>query len=278
MLRFFKILILFSTISPLMAQENTEKEILVIAHRGFSSVAPENTLSAIKKAAELGVDIVEIDVHLTKDSIPVLLHDKTLNRTTTGKGHVCKYNFSQLESIDAGVKYSKKYKGEKIPSLEQAMQLVNGQCTLLIEIKQHCGKNKGIEQKVADLIKKYDAYKWCIVQSFSTKAIENTRTADPKIEVFKIFVGKMFILPVYYDTCLTLASPKRFKLSDGININYKHVTTSLVNKIHKSGKRIFVWTVNEPQAMKEMIDLKVDGVITNYPNIFTDLLKHKNAY
>lgn len=277
MLRIFKIIVLFSIISPLMAQENSEKQISVIAHRGFSSVAPENTLSAVRKAIDLGVDIIEIDIHLTKDSVPVLLHDKTLNRTTNGKGPIYKYNFAELDSFDAGVKYSKKYKGEKIPSLEETMQLINGQCTLLIEIK-NSGKNKGIENKVAELIKKYNAYNWCIVQSFSTKAIKNTRSIDTKIEVMKIFAGKMMILPVYYDSGVTLASPRRFKLADGININSKFVTARLVKKIHKSGKKIFVWTVNEPEEMKEMINLEVDGVITNYPNIFTDLLKHSYAY
>jgi glycerophosphoryl diester phosphodiesterase len=278
MFKYFKLFVLFSIISPLMAQESTEKKISVIAHRGFSSVAPENTISAVKKALELGVDIIEIDVHLTKDSIPVLFHDNTLNRTSTGKGQISKYTFAELTSFDAGVKYSKKYRGEKIPSLEEVIKLVNGQCKLLIEIKPNGSKNKGIEKIVADLIKENRAYDWCIVQSFSTKVIKNTRAADPKIEVFKIFAAKLMIFPVYFDSGITMASPRRFKLADGININYKFVTSRLVKKIHKSGKKIFVWTVNDPEEMKQMINLEVDGVITNYPNIFTDLLKHSYAY
>ena len=107
---------------------------MIIAHRGASGSAPENTLSAFVKAVEAGADMIELDVHQTKDGVVVCIHDEDLSRTTSGNGKVNKFTFNELQSFDAGIKFNEKFKGEKIPSLEEVLEQIK--LPLLIEIKK----------------------------------------------------------------------------------------------------------------------------------------------
>ncbi|MDI9413653.1 MAG: glycerophosphodiester phosphodiesterase family protein [Bacillota bacterium] len=107
----------------------------VIAHRGASSLAPENTLAAINKAIELNADLIEIDVHLTRDGHPVVIHDKTVGRTTSGSGKVSRLSLTQLKQLDAGSWFGEHFKGEKIPTLEEVLLICQNRIPLLVELK-----------------------------------------------------------------------------------------------------------------------------------------------
>lgn len=251
---------------------NANKKTLVIAHRGDSGAAPENTLAAIQRAIEIGVDMIEIDVHLTKDGIPVVIHDDTINRTSDGKGRVRELTFEQLQKFDSGAWFSEKYKGEKIPSLQQVLSLIYGKCGLLIEVKHGSGKYPGIEKRVLDLIIKNNAQSWCIMQSFNSEVLSILSKLGSSIEMHKLVTGDIPLLPLHVDYKLRKGRIYQYRNASGINPNHRFVNKKVVEKIHSLNKKIFTWTVNDDSVMKKMIAAGVDGIITNYPSKLKALL------
>jgi glycerophosphoryl diester phosphodiesterase len=154
--------------TPLLSDE---KRIMVIAHRGASGYAPENTVSAFKKAIMMKADMIEFDVHLTKDGKVVLMHDKTVDRTTDGKGKVKEMTLKELKKLDAGLWFDKKFKGEKIPTLEKVLKKFKGKILFNIEIK-----SEGTEEEIVRLIKKYKLEKDVMVSSFNHQFLKKIKT------------------------------------------------------------------------------------------------------
>lgn len=258
-----------------MAQQKNKKQpIVVVAHRGASAYAPENTLAAIKKALAMGVDMVEIDVQLTKDKQVVLMHDLTVDRTTNGKGRVRDLTFDEIRKLDAGSWFSNEFAGEKIPTLEEVIETIKGKCKLLIEVKRVKTKKPEIEAKIVQLIDKYNAQNWCVVQSFETQVVKNIQTLDKSIECHKLVTMNISVLPLHLDSRIKTGTIYKYKTVQAINPYFKMLNKRKVNKIHSRGQKIFTWTVNEQEDMKRLIDMGVDGIITNYPDRLIELLKN----
>ena len=137
------------------------KSTLIIAHRGLSSLYPENTLVAFRKAIELGVDFIELDVRLSCDGELIVIHDDTFNRTTDGDGKVCELTLSEIKKYSAGKWFSTSFKKERVPTLKEVFELIKKRTKLLIEIKQ-----PGIEKKLVNLIQQYDMTDNVICGSF----------------------------------------------------------------------------------------------------------------
>jgi glycerophosphoryl diester phosphodiesterase len=238
----------------------------VIAHRGASGHAPENTIAAVKKAIELGANYIEIDVHHTKDKEVVVIHDATLDRTTNHIGQVNLYRLIDIEKFDAGAKYNPLYKGEKIPTLEQVINETKGKAILLIEIKKGTVFYNGIEKDILEIIEKTKAHDWVEVQSFYDPVVKNWLSLNTKIPVQKLMLGNVF--PFYVDYMLNVGSVlKKNEGAAGINPNLNWLGKKLLSKIRAQEKSCYVWTVNEPKDIIKAIDLKVDGIITNYPEM-----------
>lgn len=236
----------------------------VIAHRGASGHAPENTVASVKRAIELGANYVEIDVHLTKDKEVVVIHDATLDRTTTHMGQVAFYKLDEIKKFDAGVKFNANFKGEKVPTLEEVLLETKGKAILLIEIKKGTSFYTNIEKKVLEIIKKHQAEEWVEIQSFYDPVIKNWLALETKIPVHKLMVGNLF--PFYVDNVLNAGSLyKRTKGVTGINPNAKWMGNKLFSKIKEKGLSCYMWTVNEEKDIQKMLQQKVDGIITNYP-------------
>jgi glycerophosphoryl diester phosphodiesterase len=236
----------------------------VIAHRGASGHAPENTIASVKKGIAMGANYIEIDVHLTKDKEVVVIHDATLDRTTNHLGQVNMYRLIEIEKFDAGVKYSPEFKGERIPTLEQVINETKGKAILLIEIKKGTVYYTGIEKKILDIIEKTKAHDWVEIQSFYDPVVKNWLALGTKIPVHKLMVGNMF--PFYIDYMLNAGSVLKKNVgAAGINPNLNWLGKKLLSKIRAQEKSCYVWTVNEPKDIIKAIDLKVDGIITNYP-------------
>ncbi|PCJ89096.1 MAG: glycerophosphodiester phosphodiesterase [Flavobacteriales bacterium] len=245
------------------------ENLTVIAHRGASGSAPENTLASIKKAMETGANMIEIDVHLSKDDTVVLMHDSKVDRTTNGTGKVQELTLEELKKLDAGSWFNEKFSSEKIPTLEEVLKAINGKCKLLIEVKGKSKTYQGIEKQIVDLINKYNAKNWCIVQSFHTPYIENTYRLDSAIEVHKLIISPLRLFPfIYMDDGLRFGSIKKFTYAKSINPNHKAVSKKFIKKIHSQNQTVFCWTVNEKETAKKLIALGVDGIITNYPEKF----------
>jgi glycerophosphoryl diester phosphodiesterase len=271
------IIILFGvlqfSINEVMAQQINNRNPIVVAHRGASGYAPENTMAAIKKAITMGVDMIEIDVQLSKDNEVVLMHDLTVDRTTNGKGKVRDLYLEEIKKLDAGKWFSSEFLGEKVPTLEEVIQAINGQCKLLIEVKRVKSKKLEIENKIVQLINKYNAYNWCIVQSFETQVIKNIQELDKSIECHKLVTMNISVLPLHIDSRIKTGTIYKYKTVQSINPYFKMLNKRKVNKIHSRGQKIITWTVNEQEDMKRMIEMGVDGIITNYPDRLIQLLK-----
>ncbi|MFN8578147.1 MAG: glycerophosphodiester phosphodiesterase [Candidatus Sericytochromatia bacterium] len=248
-------------------KKNQYKRVLVIAHRGFSGIAPENTLIAFKKAIESGADMIEFDVSLSKDGIPVVIHDKTVNRTTNGKGNVQDFTLEELKQFDAGSWYKKEFKDEKIPTLEEVIQLTKGKIMLNIEIKKYSVKRSikvdGIEHKIVKLLEKYDIVNDVLISSFSKLAIQRIKDFNPNISI--AFLYRFGI------------NPRIIKKFDKLalysfNQSKRAFSKKALNELQEQELKLNLYTVNQKREMKKFIKLGVNGIITNYPNRLIEVI------
>jgi len=246
---------------------------LIIAHRGASGLAPENTLSAFEKAIEIGVDRIEMDLRLTIDGEVVVLHDKTIMRTTNGWGSVRKLSLKRLKRYSAGSWFHHEFSAEKVPTFREVLELVKGRTTLLLEIKDGSPYHHGIERHIIDLINEYKAHDWCIVQSFNDGVLKNFREL-PNLhsDVQKLFEAFIPVAPFYGGSRFSYKRIERYDFAKEININYRYVNPRVVRKVHQMGKKVNVWTVNEPQNLKKYVEMGVDGIITDFPNRLKEIL------
>lgn len=227
----------------------------VTAHRGFSHVAPENTLPAFEKAIESGADYIELDVQLTKDEQLVVFHDEKLERLTGAKGRLCDYTYDQLQELTIKCKNisEEEYPDARIPLLTEVFDLVGDELLYNIEIKDHSDTIMTVE-KTVDAIKEYGIEDSCYVTSFSYAAVKKVKQLDPDIKTG-------LIANVATTTAFT-----QLKYIDALSMNHLFVNASVVNNAHQNGKRIFVWTVDNKSEMKKMMSLGVDNIITNRPD------------
>lgn len=233
-------------------------EMQIAAHRGDSKNAPENTMAAIKSAIDNMADFVEIDIQETMDGEVILMHDSNLLRTTGVSMNVWESTYDNLKNLDAGSWFSKDYKGEPIPTLEQVIKETKGKIKYNIEIKL-TGHEKNIEHTVAEIIDKYNIYDDCIITSFQAKALKNIKTINPKIKTG-------YILQVAFGDFSGL------KYADALSINYSFASEMFINNAHNGKKAVLVWTVNSDEKINEMIENGADMIITDNPVLAREVL------
>lgn len=239
---------------------------LIIAHRGASGLAPENTITAIRKAIELNSDMVEIDVHQTKDSVIIVIHDESIDRTTEGSGKIKDLYFSQIRKYSAGSWFGEKYANEKIPTLMEVISLVRGQTKLLIEVKGNEKIYPNIVKHIYDLIKKYHAKNWCIIQSFNDEILNKFYQLDSTLTLQKLIVADIPGIPLFVDNFINIGNLKDYKFIEAININSHFVHHNILKELHNYGFKVNVWVVNDSTEIEGFFKMGVDGVITNFPN------------
>ena len=234
------------------------RNIIAIAHRGApGEYIDENSLSAIESAIKSGFNEIEIDLRQTKDSFIVLLHDKTISRTTNARGRVSEMLGFELFEVRL------KKTDEKVPQFEDVLRLVDGRCKLLIELKCGGSKNAGFEKKIVETIRSYNADEWCAIQSFNDRTLENINKIDSSIALYKIILAKFPLIPVIADKGFKIRTLKKYKFVNGYCFNYHFVSRSLIKKIHSLNKTIYVWTVNSDKKKKRLIEKGVDGIISD---------------
>ena len=249
-----------------IATEKQKAKIVLTGHRGAAGLAPENNISSIKKALEHNVDRVEIDVQQTKDNIVISFHDKKIDRTTNGKGLVKDLTYKEILQYSAGIKFSKDFESEKVPTLDEVFEVVNGKAVLIVEIKESHEYYPGIEQRVVDAINKYNAKSWTIVHSFNDKALKKVNEIDSTIVLHKVFIADLPFLPIIYDGSFQITNLEYYSFCDEFSTFYPFTTKRLIKKVHSLGKKINVWTVNDTAKINKLINYGVDGIITNFPN------------
>ncbi|QDX93893.1 glycerophosphodiester phosphodiesterase [Brevibacillus laterosporus] len=230
-----------------------------IAHRGWSGVAPENTLAAIRLAIEHPeIDGVEFDVQLTKDQIPVVIHDYSLERTTNGTGWVKDHTFAELRSLDAGSWFDSQFVGETIPSLEEVLIANRQKKWLNIELKQMvASKEQVLEEKVIRLIEQYDMEEHVVITSFQHQSVYNVKRLAPRLQVG----------PLIYGMPLLLQEQAQHIGADVLSLAYPYLTHEVAQHAQEWGYSIIAWTVDEPEHMRVLAQLGSHvHICTNHPD------------
>ncbi|GKU79890.1 glycerophosphodiester phosphodiesterase family protein [Paenibacillus sp. L3-i20] len=241
-----------------------------VAHRGWSSRAPENTMSAIRLAFEApDIDWIEIDVQLSKDGVPVVIHDYTLRRTTNGRGEVRKWTAAELASLDAGNWFSQKYQGEAIPTLDTVLKEYGGRCKLNIELKTDGIRYPMIEEKVLERIYAYGATKDVVLTSFHMGTLGRIRKLSKGIRTGLILDG--------WRNTLTreLAEIE----SDFLSIGYSRLNKARIEELQEARIETMAWTINDKKAIRNTATLDPNLLIcTNYPDRWREAMNPNVAW
>ncbi|MGV3503396.1 MAG: glycerophosphodiester phosphodiesterase [Adhaeribacter sp.] len=240
-----------------------KRKIALIAHRGAADSAPENTLAAIRKALEGPAEFIEIDIHQTSDQQVVVMHDADVARTTNGEGRIGELSLAELRQLDAGSWFDPAFSQEKVPTLEEVLELVKGKKKLLIEIKKGENFYEGIEDNTLALIRRHRAQGWTVIQSFYDEVLEKVWKNELSVPTHKLIVGKLPWLPLYYDHRPRWGSLDKYYRAAAINVNQYFATRAFIRHVHNKGFKTYVWTVDAPEDINKVIDRGADGVISN---------------
>ena len=233
----------------------------ILAHRGARKVAPENTLAAFEKAVRLGFDGVEFDVVMTRDSIPVVYHGDDLSQTTRTKGLIYQMDADDVFKADAGEMFDLKYRGEKIPSLREALDFLSRTNMFInIELKSQPKRKSGVEKIVADMIHEHNLEARCLVSSFSPWILHRFCKYAPNITTSLLTGPKpfFFIKTFMWAHLLHIG---------GINPVIQSTTDTLMTFARAKNWKVFAWNVNMRQEYAKAIDFGVDGIITDEPEL-----------
>lgn len=210
-----------------------------IAHRGASLQAPENTMASIKRALSFNVDLIEIDVHLSKDKIPILIHDSSLERTAGAKLFVHDLILKELRTFDVGSWFSSEFKNETIPTLQEVLSLGR----FMIELKAQ----EGLEKELVEAVLKVFSGDH-LIGSFSPIILKEIKKRQPSFPLISIAEQ------------IDMIGPQRI-----VALDEKLITQDLIKKLHKEEREVFAWTVDDPERAKILINQGIDGLITNDP-------------
>ena len=244
---------------------------LVVAHRGASAYAPENTIAAFELAIELSADALELDLRQTKDSVLIVLHDSDVDRTTNGNGNVKDFTFIELQKLDAGSWFNKKFSDQKIPSLQEVIELLDDTTLIIIELKEGNETYPGIEERVVEIVKQNKIESQTILKSFDPNVLDRLRNLEPDIPLLYVYALRIPWLGLIIDRGVTFDSvydldveylqPHRFFLS-----------RSFVEDAHSKGFKIISWGVNSTEAINESVEYGVDGIETDYPDRVIEMI------
>jgi glycerophosphoryl diester phosphodiesterase len=230
----------------------------IVGHRGAAGVAPENTLPSFEAAWAAGVAWVETDVRLTRDGVPVLLHDATLDRTTTGHGAVSALIWPEVQAVDAGLRFSPAFEGTRVPRLEELLTAAAGRSGVLIELKAETERPDLLVERVLAAIAAAGADQWVRLISFEADLLERVATtgrgAVPDIPTGFIASEAAGIL----ETALRLSCA-------AIHPRLSALSPSLLEAAHSAGLRVNTWTANTPEQVRFAAEVGVDEITTDFP-------------
>lgn len=235
---------------------------LILAHRGYSSKAPENTMAAFELAVEVGSHGLELDVHLSRDGEIVVIHDHTLERTTNGRGLVSEHTLAELQQLDAGHWFAAEFKGEPIPTLEQVCKLIKGRDVLLnVETKAALGF-ESLNERLAAVLQKHALEEQVIVSSFNHYALAHLKRIRPQLRTGILYNAALVDAWIYAKSIGAAA----------LHPYYLSVIPDIVAGAQQNGMMVNTWTVDRAADIERMIGAKVDSLITNEPELALGLL------
>lgn len=230
------------------------------AHRGFSGVAPENTMAAVRMAMnEPCVEWIEVDVQMSKDEVPVIIHDFTLNRTTNGKGPVRQKTLKELKALDNGSWKSDFYAGEQIMTLDELLEEVKGRLKVNLEIKTQNNLYPGLERKIIHAVREHGLERDVVLTSFDISALGRARWEDAEIRTGLIADSR---LPQLFKRLEDLGA-------NFLSMNHRKLDADLVKQAKSRNVQVMAWTVDRPQTMRRLAALDPDILIcTNRPDVY----------
>lgn len=232
--------------------------VMIMAHRGFSSAAPENTIPAFQAAVDCGAKAVELDVQMLKDGTIIVLHDDNLKRTTGFDKNVWEVTYDEIKYLDNGSFFSPEFANTRIPTLDEVIRYFNGKLYINIEIKR-TGHDEGIEDKVVEIIRNNHFQDQCDVTSQDYDTLKYIYERYPDILLA-------------YTSVVGIGDIQNLEAMDIISIQETFANYETVEAMHRAGKRVFVWTVNESATMDRLISLGVDAILTNDPVLGQEVL------
>ncbi|MFC7060536.1 glycerophosphodiester phosphodiesterase [Halobacillus seohaensis] len=233
------------------------KKTLIYAHRGASKIAPENTLPAYQLASESGADGLEIDVQLTKDRVPVIIHDESVHRTTNGTGFVQDYTLEQMKKLDAGSWFSTNFSDCSILTLDEFLCWFQPLSMVLnVELKTNVIEYKDIELIVYNALKHHQMLDRTVLSSFNLNSITKIHDIDPNVQTAFLTSTKRYNLEKF----------AKHHGASSLHVKYRLLDKRLVKQCHSISMPIRVYTVNRPLYMQKCFKLRCDGIFTDVPH------------
>jgi glycerophosphoryl diester phosphodiesterase len=241
---------------------------MIFAHRGACALAPENTLHSFELAITHKADAIELDAKLSRDGVVMVIHDQTVNRTTDGSGKVMELTLSELKHLDAGSFFGPGYSGEKIPTLDEVFETVGMRLIVNVELTNYKSKKDALVEKVVDVVKRHNYQENVLFSSFLPGNLVKCRQLLPDCPVALLCLPG--IMGLY----------SRSSLSRHFSPQVIHPYLSDVNQVyiereHKSGRRVHVWTVNHEKDILFLRDAGADGIFTDNPLKTREILERK---
>lgn len=233
---------------------------VIFAHRGASAHAPENTLAAFELALAQNADAIELDVKLSADGFAIVIHDPTVNRTTGRAGHVKDLPFQQLRSLDAGGFFAEKYRGEKIPSLEEVFEAVGKRTFINVELTNYSTPRDSLVETVCMLVKRFGLQKQVLFSSFFPMNLSKARAYLPDVPRGLLAVNGFL-------GAWARSFGFDFGKYQALHPYLNDVTSQQVQRVHRLNRRIHVWTVNAAEDMRRLFHWGVDGIFTDDPQL-----------
>jgi len=229
-----------------------------IAHRGASGEYPENTRLAFVKAIEARVDMIEFDCQMTQDGHVVIFHDESLMRTARVRGTVRNRTLEQLKTLDIGRWRKKSFKGERILTLEEALETINGNADLCLEIKSYPDSASGIELKILFTLSHYDYLDRTILSSFDYRCLARVRDLAPEASL-GVIVGSLIIKENPFDAAKRVGATS-------IHVQKELASRNFLKQAWQEGLDVYVWTVNEVRDLEAFAAMGVQGLISDFPD------------
>jgi glycerophosphoryl diester phosphodiesterase len=237
----------------------------IIAHRGASAYEPENTLRAFERAIDMGATMLEVDLHLSRDGHPVVIHSADLSRTTNGQGLVSDLSLAQIRRFDAGL-------GERVPTLAQVIDLARGRAELYVELK-----GQDTPEPVVEVLQTEDFVDQALVGSFHASLSQRVKSLEPASRTsllirredrhtdfveWALAIGADYVHPCWEDE-----SPTPHRL----------LTPALIASIRRQGLGVLVWHEERPSELRELVKLDVDGICTDAPDVLSNILDERQG-
>ena len=254
---------------PLLYNDDGD-DFIIIAHRGASAYYPENTMVAFEKAVEMGSEMIELDIMMSKDGVPIVFHDAKLNQHTNGNSYVRNYTLKELKKLDAGSWFDSKFSDQKIPTLDEVLEFASGKIALNIEIKTEAVSDNienGIEQKALQLVKKHGMENHVLFSSFDYRAVRRIKKFDTNMPVALLYDRSQS------NRLLPHQLVEKYNV-DAFNCSYRQLKRKWMTDLNEHDIPTFIYTVNSKRKMQKLIAGSVTGIFTNKPDLLKSVVEN----